>query len=81
MAGLDVEDLKEPEFRQAVVKLRRVRKLTVLLRLALALLRTSGFRLTGARLPDGRAKMGILRAVDGAVLPDGIFAEHSVEPR
>ena len=36
------------------------------LRLALALLRTSGFSLTGERLPDGRAKIRILRAVDRA---------------
>ena len=50
-----------------VLKLRRrVQKLTALLRLALALLRTSGFSLTGERLPDGRAKMRILRAVDRA---------------
>jgi putative transposase len=64
---LDVADLTEPELRQEVLKLRRrVQKLTALLRLALALLRTSGFRLTGARLPDGRAKMRILRAVDRA---------------
>ena len=35
-----------PELRQEVLKLRRrVQKLTALLRLALALLRTSGFRL------------------------------------
>jgi tetratricopeptide (TPR) repeat protein len=40
---LDVADLSEPELRQEVLKLRRrVRKLTALLRLALALLRTSG---------------------------------------
>jgi hypothetical protein len=64
---LDVADLTEPEFRQEVLKLRRrVRKLAALLRLALALLRTSGFRLTGERLPDGRAKTRILRAVDRA---------------
>ena len=64
---LDVADLTEPELRQEVLKLRRrVQKLTALLRLALALLRTSGFRLNGARLPDGRAKMRILRAVDRA---------------
>jgi putative transposase len=61
---LDVADLTEPELRQEVLKLRRrVQKLTALLRLALALLRTSGFRLTGERLPDGRAKLRILRAV------------------
>jgi len=64
---LDVADLTEPELRQEVLKLRRrVQKLRALLRLALALLRTSGFRLTGERLPDGRAKMRILRAVDRA---------------
>ena len=45
---------------------RRVQKLTALLRLALARLRTSGSRLTGKRLPDGRAKMRILRAADRA---------------
>jgi len=64
---LDVADLTEPELRQEVVKLRgRVQKLTALLRLTLALLRTSGFRLTGARLPDERTKRRILRAVDRA---------------
>ena len=64
---LDVADLTEPELRQAFLKLRRrVQKLTALPRLALALLRTSGFDLTGARLPDGRAKMRLLRAVDRA---------------
>ena len=67
VVSLEVADLTEPELRQEVLKLRRrVRKLTALLRLALALLRTSGFRLTGARLPDGRAKRRILRAVDRA---------------
>ena len=43
-----------------------MRKLTALLRLALALLHASGFHLTGARLPDGRDKRRILRAVDRA---------------
>src|ERR1700730_9544663 len=64
---LDGADLTGPELQQEVLKLRRrVQKLTALLRLALALLRTSGFRLTGERLPDGRAKIQILRAVDRA---------------
>ena len=64
---LDVADLTEPELRQEVLKLRRrVQKLTALLRLALALLRTSGFRLTEERLPDGRDKFRILRAVNRA---------------
>jgi hypothetical protein len=64
---LDGADLTEPELRQEVLKLRRrMQKLTALLRLALVLLRTSGVRLTGERLPDGRAKIQILRAVDRA---------------
>src|SRR4030095_2114499 len=37
-----------------------------LLRLALALLRSSGFTLAHQRLPDGRDKTRILRAVDRA---------------
>jgi hypothetical protein len=65
VVSLNVAELTEPELRQEVLKLRRrVQKLAALLRLALALLRTSGFRLNGARLPDGRAKMRLLRAVD-----------------
>jgi len=67
VVGLVVADLTEPELRQEVLKLRRrVQKLTALLRLVLALLRTSRFRLTDERLPDGRDKMRILRAVDRA---------------
>src|SRR3981081_2896662 len=50
VVGLNGADLTEPELRQEVLNLRRrVQKLSALLRLALALLRTSGFRLTGAR--------------------------------
>ena len=65
--GLDVVDLAEPELRGEILKLRRrVQKLTALLHLALAMLRTSGCRRTGARLPEGRAKRRILRAVDRA---------------
>ena len=64
---LDVADLRAPELQQEVLALRRrVKKLTALLRLALALLRTSGFTVTHERLPDGRAKIRILRAVDRA---------------
>ena len=43
-----------------------MKKLTALLRLALALLRSSGFALTHERLPDERAKIRILHAVDRA---------------
>lgn len=67
VASLDVADLTEPELRQEVLKRRRrVQKLAALLRLAQALLRTSGCRLNAERLPDGRAKMRLLRAVDRA---------------
>jgi hypothetical protein len=67
VVSLEVADLTEPELRQEILKLRRrVEKLAALLRLALALLQTSGFRLSGERLPDGQAKLRILRAVDRA---------------
>ena len=64
---LEVADLTEPELRQEILKLRRrVEKLGALLRLTLALLYTSGFRLSGGRLPEGQAKLRLLRAVDRA---------------
>ena len=67
VVSLEVADLTEQELRQEILKLRRrVEKLAALLRLALALLRTSGFKLSGERLPDGHAKTRILRAVDRA---------------
>ena len=67
VVGLEGADLTEPELRQEILKLRRrVEKLAALLRLALALLHTSGFRLSGARLPDGQAKLRMLRAVERA---------------
>ena len=64
VGSLDVVDLTEPELRQEIVKLRRrVEKLAALLRLALAVLRVSGFALSrfrpvlhrcpGARGPAG----------------------------
>src|SRR5262245_41988371 len=67
VVSLDVTNPKTSELQQEIAALRRrVRKLTALLRLALALLRSSGFTLAHARLPDGRAKIRILRAVDRA---------------
>jgi putative transposase len=64
---MDVTNVKTLELQQEVLELRRrVKKLTALLRLALALLRSSGFTLTHERLPDGRGKTRILRAVDRA---------------
>jgi putative transposase len=67
VVSLDVTNLKALELQQEVLELRRrVKKLTALLRLALAVLRTSEFSLTHTRLPDGRAKIRILRAIDCA---------------
>src|SRR5262245_20895427 len=67
VVSLDVASLKTLELEQEVLELRRrVKKLTALLRLVLALLRSSGFTLTHERLPDGRDKTQILRAVDRA---------------
>jgi transposase InsO family protein len=62
-----VTDLSAPALHHEVLELRRrVKKLTALLRLALVLLRCSGFELSHERLPDGRTKIRILRAVDRA---------------
>jgi len=67
VVSLDVTNLRTSELQQEIVALRRrVRKLTALLRLALALLRSSGFTLAHERLPDGREKIRILRAVNRA---------------
>jgi hypothetical protein len=67
VVSLDVTDLRAADLHQEVLELRRrVKKLTGLLRLALALLRSSGFTLEHARLSDGRAKTRILSAVDRA---------------
>ena len=67
VVSLSVTNLKASELQQEVLELRRrVKKLTALLRLALALRRSSRFTLTHERLPDGRAKIRILRAVDRA---------------
>ncbi len=67
VVGLEVADLTEPELRQEILKLRRrVEKLAALLRLALALLHTSGFSLSRERLPEGEAKLRILSAVNRA---------------
>jgi putative transposase len=63
---MDVTNVKTLELQQEVLELRRRVKLEALLRLALALLRSSGFTLTYERLPDGRDKTRILRAVDRA---------------
>ena len=59
VVSLDVTDLKASELQQEVLMLRRrVKKLTALLRLALALLRSSGFTLRHERLPDDTTRSG-----------------------
>jgi hypothetical protein len=45
---------------------KRARILAAVVRLLLALLRASGFSLDGLRLPEGKAKAGILRAITSA---------------
>ena len=58
---LDVADLTEPELRQEILKLRRrVEKLAALLRLALTLLHTSEFRLSGYRRAVSRTHLAAL---------------------
>ena len=67
VVSLDVTNPNVLQLQQEILELRRrVKKLTALLRLVLALLRTSGFTLTHERLPDGRAKITILQAIERA---------------
>jgi putative transposase len=67
VVSLEMAELTEPELRQEILKLRRrVEKLAALLRLAMALLRASGFSLSTERLPEGEAKLRILSAIDHA---------------
>jgi hypothetical protein len=67
VVSLGVTDPRASELQQEILELRRrVKKLTALLRLALTLLRSARFTLTHERLPDGCAKIRILRAVDRA---------------
>jgi len=56
VVNLEVAILTEPELRQEILGLRRrIEKLAALLRSTLALLHTtSGFRLSGERLPGGQ---------------------------
>jgi hypothetical protein len=61
VVSLDVTGLRAPNSSKQILRLRRrVKKLTALLQLALALLRSSGFTLTHDRLPDARVKIRIL---------------------
>ena len=57
--------MKEQQLQGEVLMLRRrIRKLLSLLRLLLVLLRISGFSLANERVPEGRAKTALLRAIE-----------------
>jgi hypothetical protein len=65
--GAEAVSQTEIELHARLAKLeRRIQILVAVLRLLLALVRVSGCRLTGERLPTDKAKADILRAVDAA---------------
>ena len=67
VVSLAVTTLSEQDLQHEVRRLRRqVQKLAALLRLVLAVRRVFGFTLSCARLPDGRNKQRILRAIEQA---------------
>jgi putative transposase len=62
---VDVLNMNALRLQQEVLQLRaRVQKLTALLRVVLVVFRISGYALNQARLADGSAKRGLLRAID-----------------
>jgi transposase InsO family protein len=62
---VDVVDMDALRLQQEVLELRsRVQRLVALLRLLAVLLKVSGFSLSGTRLPDGTAKVTLLRAIE-----------------
>ena len=62
---LDVADMDALRLQQEVLELRdRVQRLVALLRIMAVLLKVSGFSLAGSRLPDGTAKITLLRAIE-----------------
>ncbi len=64
---LDVIDKSEVDLQAEVLRLRRrVRILGTVVGLLLALLRVSGFRLDGKRVPGGDARTALKRAVERA---------------
>jgi hypothetical protein len=66
----EVFDQDRQKLLSTVEKLeRRARILAATVRLLLALLRASGFRLVGQRLPQGETKASILRAVSAPRAP------------
>ena len=67
VVSLDPDGRREPALRDRVAKLeRRVAMLTAVLRLVLALLRISGFKLELSRVPDASGKRRLLGAIERA---------------
>jgi len=72
--SLDVVEMTDVVLQAEVVKLRRrVRRLSGILALLLAVLRVSGFRLDQVYISDPAARDGLLRAIESArnILPVG----------
>lgn len=68
VVSVDVLGQDRQQLLSTIAKLdRRVRILAATVRLLLALVRTSGFRLAGQPLPDGKTKASILRAIASTV--------------
>lgn len=64
VVSLDPDDDGEPALRKRVAKLeRQIAMLTAVLRLVLALLRISGFKLELSRVPDAAGKRRLLGVI------------------
>ena len=62
---VDIVDMDALRLQQEVLELRsRVQRLVALLRLLAVLLKVSRFSLSSTRLPDGTAKVTLLRAIE-----------------
>ena len=62
---VDVCDMNAIQLQREVLRLRtRIRKLTALLRVLLVVFKFSGYSLNQARLPEGRKKRSLLRAME-----------------
>ena len=68
VVSIDVVQRIDTGLQREVLKLRRrIRTLQTLVRLLLAIVRLSGFRLDGERLPDGLDKARVLKAIGMAI--------------
>jgi transposase InsO family protein len=67
VVSAEILALDQMELQAEVISLqRRIRFLLAIIRLAFMLVRLSGFRLDSHRLPDGKSKNAVLRAVTAA---------------